>query len=315
MKTMEHFRTLNEGDGASSKYLAFSPSGLLAAQSREVEIWDLALGRGTPAELIEEPMAIFPGGYIRPRAMTWSPDGKLLATGCESHVEIWDLESREQVGAHQHDGPIEALAWSPDGRFIASCSEYGQMHLWRPGSGETVRDGRVKLPPAFVLWSPDGKLLATNPFTGEVSQWQVQIWDVETWSVRHVLDDGERRCDEFTCGAFSPSGHVLALGTEQGYVQIWSVLEGRTPSRERVCSFHQDAVSGLAWSPDGFLLLSGGRDQHVALWDAATGNILYHAGCRGEDNWVEDVAWWCDLIAVCDARGHIALYQAPAGQA
>ena len=143
----------------------------------------------------------------------------------------------------------------------------------------------------------------------------MQIWDAETWSVLYVLDDGERRCDKYTCGAFSPGGAWIALGTEQGYVRLWSVVQGKAPNRNLVFSFHQDEVSGLAWSPNGRYLLSGSRDQHVALWDPVTGEILYHAGRRGEDNWVEDVAWWRDILAVCDARGQIALYQAPVGGA
>jgi WD40 repeat protein len=314
MRTLEPVFTLNEEGDSSSNFLAFSPRGLLAAQSSATALWDLSCGRDSSGQALEEPMAWLPGGYIRPRALAWSPDGNLLATGCEQQVALWDVRdvaSLNQVGFHAHNGTIAALAWSPDGRTLASCSEYGQMHLWEAETWEILREERFLLPPSFILWSPDGRHLVTNPFTGEISQWQVQIWDVETWRVLYVLDDEERRCDEYTCGAFSPGGEWIALGTEQGYVQLWSVEQGKAPSRWLVFSFHQDQVNGLAWSPDGRYLLSGSRDQHVALWDAVTGEMLYHTGRRGEDNWVEDVAWWDDLLAVCDAQGQIALYQAP----
>lgn len=310
MKTLEPFATLNEEYGTSANYLAFSSHGLLASQAFRVCLWDPARS-GDP----DEPLVVVPGGYGRPRALTWSPDGSRLATGCERRVVIWDIAAIEQVGSHQHDGTIEALAWCLQGHLIASCSLYGQMHLWHVGTGQTLREERFHLSPTLLLWSPDGTYLAANPFTDKASHWQVQMWDVEMWSVRYVLDDGKRRCDDYTCGAFSPQGEHLALGTKEGYVQIWSVKAGNAPELEEVFSFHQGEVSGLVWSPNGRFLLSGSKDQHVALWNPATGDLLYHAGCRGEDNWVEDVAWWSDVLAACDAHGCITLYRAPSGVA
>ena len=57
MQTLIPMMTLNEEGDSSSTYLAFSPRGLLAAQSSATALWDLTHGRDTPGESIEEPVA------------------------------------------------------------------------------------------------------------------------------------------------------------------------------------------------------------------------------------------------------------------
>jgi WD40 repeat protein len=51
-------------------------------------------------------------------------------------------------------------------------------------------------------------------------------------------------------------------------VCVWDVQTGR-PLLE--LAGHEDAVTCLAYSPDGRLLASGGDDRALRLWDAATG--------------------------------------------
>src|SRR5262245_54626375 len=46
---------------------------------------------------------------------------------------------------------------------------------------------------------------------------------------------------------------------------------------------HDSAVTALAFSPDGKLLATGGKDQTVKLWDAATGKAV---GMPGKIDWV-----------------------------
>jgi WD40 repeat protein len=55
---------------------------------------------------------------------------------------------------------------------------------------------------------------------------------------------------------------------------------------------HKGAVSALAFSPDGRVLASGGKDQSVRLWDIATGKVL--ASMAGHKTAVTSVTFSAD---------------------
>src|SRR5437773_1544886 len=54
-------------------------------------------------------------------------------------------------------------------------------------------------------------------------------------------------------------------------------------------SEHRNAVSSVAWSPDGSQLASASFDTTVQVWQSLTGQLelTYH----GHSNWVTAVAW------------------------
>ena len=70
---------------------------------------------------------------MRARVVSWSPGGKLVASGDDNgSVQIWDASAGGRLFAHQHHSQaIYALEWSPDGQLLASTGEDGALCVVR----------------------------------------------------------------------------------------------------------------------------------------------------------------------------------------
>ena len=88
------------------------------------------------------------------------------------------------------------------------------------------------------------------------------------------------------------------LAGDDGLVVLRDVASGRVVGR---LEGHRDAVSCLAFSPDGRTLATGSYDRTVKLWDVASGRE--RATLTGHTNWVFAVAFAPDGKALASA-GH-----------
>ncbi|TME64778.1 MAG: hypothetical protein E6I59_06415, partial [Chloroflexi bacterium] len=71
--------------------------------------------------------------------------------------------------------------------------------------------------------------------------------------------------------AWSPAGKQLALGEDDGTVEVLDTVKGTV---DFSVLGHRIRVWAVAWSPDGKRLASASWDQTVNVWDAARGKRL-----------------------------------------
>ena len=76
-------------------------------------------------------------------------------------------------------------------------------------------------------------------------------------------------------GRAPPSGERSRRTAARSRGPTGDVVRLRTPERERVLEGHKDVVNSVAFSPDGTLLVSAGRDHDVIVWDVATGEEAF----------------------------------------
>ena len=88
-----------------------------------VRVWNLATG-----QLISR----MSGPSSSMFAVSFSPDGRLLATGSDDgDVRIWDVVTgTNTLALPGHGGPVGQVAFSPDGKRLASSGSDGKIRVW-----------------------------------------------------------------------------------------------------------------------------------------------------------------------------------------
>ena len=96
-------------------------------------------------------------------------------------------------------------------------------------------------------------------------------------------------------GGEPQNGFLLA---EDSAIKLWDAASGQLL---RTFVGHTDAVSSLAFSPDGARFLSGSDDMTIKLWDAASGQLL--RTFKGHTSGVRSVAFSPDGTRVISGSG------------
>ena len=174
-------------------------------------------------------------------------EAERLLAGCPERLRGWEwgflnrLCHLDLLTYTAHGAQVGAVAVQPGGSLVASGDWQGQVRLWNPQSGETVRtiDAHSDII-GDLAFSPDGARLASAGDDGTA-----RVWDAATGTLVATLEGHE---DEVWSVAFSPDGGKLATGSMDGTLRIWDAATGEqlhlVPSPE-------GPVTSVAFSPDG----------------------------------------------------------------
>ena len=119
--------------------------------------------------------------------MTWSPDGKSLASaGGDDTVRIWDASTGQCRSLTGHSDYVMSVAWNNDGTKLASGSCDKTVRIWSVGSAGTFECestlSRHSDCVNAVSWSPDGTMLASGS-----DDKTIKLWDTRSGKVISTL--------------------------------------------------------------------------------------------------------------------------------
>ena len=199
-----------------------------------------------------------PGGTFRlPNAGRWAPPADLESVYVLGEfVMVMHNFSGEPIRTLEGHFPETVSAViSPDGTSMAAWSWDNTIQLWDLANGRVAgrlaghEDGIIE-----VAVAPGGGRLASSSWDRTLRVWDLARSKTEATVVTDPV---------VTSVVFSPDGHWLAWGDEDGRVFVG---EAANASAAESTAAHRGAVQSLAFIPDGTVLASGGMEGEVRLW-------------------------------------------------
>jgi WD40 repeat protein len=241
-------RTVPGGGGGEA--VAFSPDGrtlAVGAADATVTLFDAATGRQ---------LKVMSGHTDAVFSVAFSPNGKLLASGsADQKVIIWNLSTGKPMRVLPgHTAQVNAVAFSQNGSRLAAAGNDNLIIVWNVATGRRELTLTATRPVDAVAFSPNGHILASAGADQVVS-----LWDLSTGQLIGAPLAGHQ--DIITSLVFSRDGRYLVSGSGDRSVLVWDVSSGLAVP----IGGHAGGINGVALSPVGPTVASGGMDGTVTL--------------------------------------------------
>lgn len=202
-----------------------------------------------------------------PESLTFSPDGKTLASGGYETLRVWDVASgHKRYDLKGYNNSVNGISISADGKLIASADRK-TVHVWNLLTGTKIHS--IEAETGGLAFSPVGSVLYLGINQGAKGADRRLIdglsgATIKTFKGPWLLPD---------CGTFSPNGELLAIsgvmrGVEpmSGGIELWNVRTGQLlrQMRNKVIT-----PSSVAFAPQGSVLAISGWNG-VKLFDLST---------------------------------------------
>ncbi|MEK0194662.1 WD40 repeat domain-containing protein [Microcoleus anatoxicus] len=213
-------------------------------------------------------------------SVTFLPKGNSIAIRCEHQqtIIISDFESNKNILFSNKDiigfSYPHPIAISPNGQYIASAIIKkigdGVIKLWNIEEKKEHKEihGHKNIEFSRIIpiaFTPDSEILISGS----------QDKTIFFWDVKSSFRRGEpikEFASEIRAIAVSPDeySYIFVIGDSEGNIQSWN-----WNSRKKIKSFPAQGssnglpINSLAFSPDGRILVSGGDDNSIKLWDVS----------------------------------------------
>ena len=243
-----------------------------------IRVWSLD-GKALPSRIKDQPLSNSRRliGHSAPvYGLSFSPSGSpseshssieksqlrsrfLLSCSSDNHIRLWSLDAWTCVVIYKgHDQPVWDITWGPFGHYFASCSLDKTARLWATSSASYIRilvghDDSV----ACICFHPNSAYV----FTASDDK-QVRMWALSNGYPVRMFTGHTGHITTIEC---SPNGKILATADDVGIIILWDLGPGKLLKRMR--GHGKGGIWSLAWSMESTVVISGGADGTVRVWD------------------------------------------------
>jgi chromosome transmission fidelity protein 4 len=236
------------------------------------------------------------------------PQNDFFVTGAEDGtVSKYSLETMSfEKFLMRCSLPVRDIALSPDGIWCAVASDELVVKVVRTSDTTSVMYLREQLKPVkHISFDPSSKYLALSCTDGLV--YMYSLTNDEPELIRKI--DGLIRTvetdDEVSAKvAWHPDGRAFAAPMATRDIQVMSRNDWEM---QRVfTNGHLGDVTALAWSPNGAMLASAGKDRKILLWETKTQTVIASYDYPN----VLDLAWHPtkNLLSFTNSDGEVYIF-------
>jgi WD40 repeat protein len=236
-------------------------------------------------------VCIFRGHMGSVYSLDFKGQSTLVSGGGDWNIMVWALSDGEAPALlhtlARHKQGLWAIMVSPDGMKIASGSVDKTVRMWSVQSGEqllTLRGHEEAV--LCVAWSSDSRLVASG-----ADDRTVRVWDAADGS--QVMEPLRGHNAAVSSVVLNTTTTLFFSSSWDKTIIIWGLdIAGRKATVRHTLQGHTQGVLGvrsISLCPDARLLVSGGDDDTVRVWEAATGHQV--RVLEGHTHAVLSVAW------------------------
>ena len=251
--------------------VAFGPDGTRIATASD-DFSARVLDAATGAELARM------GHEGAVNGVAFSPDCTRVATASDDcSARVFDATTGAQLARLDHEAAVNAVAFSPDGMRIATGNDDFSARVFDAATGAQLARLDHEAAVNAVAFGPDGTRVATGS-----DDFSARVFDAATGAeVLRLPHDGTVHSV-----AFSPDGTEVATGSAiDNVTRLLHPAWGLHPAWIFDCDTgiqrcrldHDEAVNGVAFSPDGTRLATASTDHSVRLFEINPGLLVSRA--------------------------------------
>ncbi|OQO01670.1 hypothetical protein B0A48_12707 [Cryoendolithus antarcticus] len=187
----------------------------------------------------------------------------LLSSSADCTIRLWSLDTWSNLVVYKsHSAPVWDVRFSPFGHYFLSSSADRTARLWSTPHIAPLRlfvghDSDTEC----VAWHPNGAYVFTASGGADRT---VRMWSIQQGGAVRLFTGHTGNITSLACAG---TGKLLASADDRGEILLWDLATGRLVKRMR--GHARGGIWSLDWSVESSVLVSGGADGTVRVWDVA----------------------------------------------